>query len=153
MKGNSVSPGDTLLLHYKLSSANGTEFENTFDDEPIVITLGQGDLTWNLEQCLLGLPLNERHVFMLEPAQAFGYFDEQLLQRLPLADFPPDMALAPQMMIEFQLPNGTTMPGTIQEIDQSEAVVDFNHPLSDCAVHFEVEVLEITAAGAKRLLD
>jgi FKBP-type peptidyl-prolyl cis-trans isomerase SlpA len=138
----SVGPGDTILLHYQLSSPDGTEFENTFDDEPVELTLGQGELAWNLEQCLIGLPLNERHVFMLEPAQAFGCFDERLVQRLALTDFPADMALAPQMMIEFQLPNGTTMPGTIQEIGQSEVVVDFNHPLSDCPVHFEVEVLK-----------
>lgn len=140
---NIVSPGDTILLHYQLSSPDGTEFENTFDDEPVELTLGQGELAWSLEQCLIGLPLNERHVFMLEPAQAFGCFDERLVQRLPLTDFPADMALAPQMMIEFQLPNGTTMPGTIQAIGQSEVVVDFNHPLSDCPVHFEVEVLKI----------
>ncbi len=138
-----VGPGDTILLHYQLSSPDGTVFENTFDDAPIEITLGQGELAWNLEQCLLGLPLNERHVFMLEPAQAFGCFDERLVQHLALTEFPDGMALAPQMMIEFQLPNGTAMPGTIQEIGQSEAVVDFNHPLSDCPVHFEVEVLKI----------
>ena len=138
-----VGVGDTVLIHYKLSSPNGTEFENTFDAEPVEIILGQGELAWNLEQCLLGLPLNERHVFMLEPAQAFGCFDARLVQRLPLTDFPAEMTLAPQMMLEFQLPNGTTMPGVIQEIGSSEAVVDFNHPLSDCPVHFEVEVLKI----------
>ena len=141
---NTVGTGDTIVLHYKLSSANGTEIESTFEDEPIEITLGQGALAWNLESCLLGLPPYERHVFLLEPAQAFGCFDEHLIQRLPRSDFPADTALAPQMVMEFQLPNGTCMPGTIQTIDENEAVVDFNHPLSDCPVRFEVEVLKIT---------
>jgi len=143
-----VGPGDTIVLHYKLSSSDGTDIESTFEDEPIEITLGQNQLAWNLENCLLGLPLHERHVFMLEATQAFGCFDESLVQRLPLTEFPPDMALAPQMMIEFQLPNGATMPGVIREIDQNEALVDFNHPLSDCPVNFEVEVLEIKRAGS-----
>jgi len=138
-----VGPGDTIVLHYKLSSSNGADIESTFEDAPIEITLGQGELAANLENCLLGLPLHERHVFMLEAAQAFGCWSESLVQRLPLTEFPPDMVLAPQTMIEFQLPNGTTLPGVIREIDQSEAVVDFNHPLSDCPVNFEVEVLEI----------
>jgi len=138
-----VGPGDTIVLHYKLSSSSGADIESTFEDAPIEITLGQGELAANLENCLLGLPLHERHVFMLEAAQAFGCWSESLVQRLPLTEFPPDMVLAPQTMIEFQLPNGTTLPGVIREIDQSEAVVDFNHPLSDCPVNFEVEVLEI----------
>ena len=139
-----MGAGDTLVLHYKLSSPNGREIESTFDDEPIEITLGQGALAWNLESCLLGLPLHERHVFLLEPAQAFGCFDERLIQRLPLNDFPTDITLAPQMVMEFQLPNGTSMPGTIQEISADDIVVDFNHPLSDCPLNFEVEVLKIT---------
>lgn len=145
-----VSPGDTIVLHYKLSSRDGTDIENTFDEEPMEITLGQGELAWNLENCLLGLPLHERHVFMLEAAQAFGCFDERLIQRIPLTEFPADMHVAPQMMVEFALPNGTTMPGVIREIDQSDAVVDFNHPLSDCPVDFEVEVLEIKRPGSIR---
>ena len=103
---NTVGTGATLLLHYKLSSPNGMEIESTFEDEPIEITLGQGALAWNLENCLLGLPPHERHVFMLEPAQAFGCFDERLIQRLPRADFPADTTLAPRMVMEFQLPNG-----------------------------------------------
>ena len=148
-----VGPGDTIVLHYKLSSGNGADIESTFDGAPIEITLGQGELAANLENCLLGLPLHERHVFMLEAAQAFGCWDESLVQRLPLTEFPPDMVLAQQMMLEFQLPNGTTLPGVIREIGQSEAVVDFNHPLSDCPVNFEVEVLEIKPLGSNRSPD
>ena len=141
-----VAPGDTLRLNYKLFSPAGRVFENTFEEDPITLTLGQGDLAENLENCLIGLGINTRHVFMLEPAQAFGCFDARLVQRIPLTEFPPEMTLAPKVMVEFQLPNGATLPGVIQEIDQSEAVVDFNHPLSDCPVIFEVEVLGITPA-------
>ena len=139
-----VAPGDTLRLNYKLSSPGGQVFENTFEAEAITLTLGQGELAANLENCLIGLEINARHVFILEPAQAFGCFDARLVQRLPLTEFPPDMTLAPKALIEFQLPNGTTLPGVIQEIDASAAVVDFNHPLSDCPVNFEVEIVEIT---------
>ena len=139
-----VACGDTLRLRYKLSNPAGQVFEDTFEDEPITLTLGQGELAATLENCLIGLEINARHVFILEPVQAFGCFDPRLMQRISLTEFPPEMTLAPKAMIEFQLPNGTTLPGVIQAIDPSEAVVDFNHPLSDCPVNFEVEILEIT---------
>jgi len=142
-----VAVGDTILLHYQLTSSNGNIIESTLEEEPLEITLGQGELAWNLEQCLIGLLPNERHVFMLEPAQAFGCYDERLVQRLPLADFPVDMVPATQSMMEFELPNGTKLPGLIREIDGNEVVVDFNHPLSDIPVNFEVEVLRITPPG------
>lgn len=139
-----VAPGDTLLMHYKLSNQNGAELENTFDEEPIEITLGCGELALNLERRLIGLPLHERHVFMLDPMQAFGRREERLIQRIPLTEFPAGMALQENAMIEFKMPNGTALPGLIHEIGSSDAVVDFNHPLAGCAVLFEVEVLEIT---------
>lgn len=144
MKGEvRVAPGNTILMHYKLGSQNGAELENTFDADPIEITLGRNELALNLERCLIGLPLHERHVFMLDPAQAFGRRDEHLIQRIPLSEFPPEITPQPQAMIEFQMPNGATLPGVIQAIGSSEAVVDFNHPLADCPVLFEVEILEI----------
>lgn len=139
-----IVSGDTIQMHYKLSSRNEVVLENTFDEAPIQITLGSGELALNLEQYLIGLPLHERHVFMLDPVQAFGFRDERLIQRIPLAEFPPGMALQEQAMIAFKMPNGTTLPGLVLTLEPNQAVVDFNHPLADCAVLFEVEVLEIT---------
>lgn len=138
-----VAQGDTVTLHYRLSSRGGHEFESTFGGEPAVIVLGQGELAENLERWLIGLPTHETHVFQLEPEQAFGRCDPALVQRVPLGDFPPDMQVEPHTLIEFSLPNGSLLPGTVLEKTQGEAVVDFNHPLCDCPVLFEVEVLAI----------
>jgi FKBP-type peptidyl-prolyl cis-trans isomerase 2 len=41
----------------------------------------------------------------------------------------------------------------IHTLDGSAAVVDFNHPLSDCPVHFEVEILQITPVAQLPPLD
>lgn len=138
-----VTPGDTLLLHYRLSAGEGTVLESTFEGEPLLLTLGQGELEPNLEVCLLGLPENEIHVFQLEPPQAFGACDPARIQRLPLAAFPADMAVQARALVEFALPNGKTLLGTVLERTDQEVVVDFNHPLCGCPVEFEVKVLEI----------
>ena len=45
--------------------------------------------------------------------------------------------------MEFQMANGNAMAGRIQEVRATEVVVDFNHPLSDCPLVLEVEILEI----------
>lgn len=140
-----VALGDRILMHYKLGSQSGAELENTFDAEPITLTLGQNELAPNLEQYLIGLPLHERHVFMLDPAQAFGYRDAALIQKILLKEFPAAITPAPDAMIEFQMPNGATLAGRVLEVGANEVVVDFNHPLADCPVLFEVEVLEINS--------
>jgi FKBP-type peptidyl-prolyl cis-trans isomerase 2 len=143
MSMNTVAPGDTVTLHYRLASLDGHEFEGTFGGEPATLILGQGELAASLERWLIGVPVGETHVFQLEAGQAFGHCDPALVQRLPLANFPPGMRVEPHTLIEFALPNGSLLQGTVLEKTQDEAVVDFNHPLCDCPVVFEVEVLGI----------
>lgn len=144
--------GDTLLMHYKLGSQHGAVLENTFDSDPIEITLGSNDLAQNLEQFLIGLPPHERHVFMLDPVQAFGFRDEALIQRIALSEFPSEITPHAEAVIAFQMPNGASLTGRVMEVGPSEALVDFNHPLADHPVLFEVEILAINSA-ANRPLD
>jgi FKBP-type peptidyl-prolyl cis-trans isomerase SlpA len=141
--GGAIGLGDCLILHYRLGTEDGTEISGTFGGEPLTLTLGTGDLAENLEKCLLGLEPQGRHVFYLEPEQAFGISDGSLVQEVPLEEFPPDMPLEENSLIEFTLPNGTGLVGLLKSCSQTHAKVDFNHPLSDCPVVFEVEVLEV----------
>lgn len=140
---NTVAMGDTVTLHYRLSSRDGQEIESSFGGEPAVFVLGQGHMAEALERWLIGLPTRDRHVFQLEPEQAFGHCDPAQVQRVALDRFPADMVVEPGALIEFSLPNGSRLAGTVLEKTQDEAVVDFNHPLCDCPVLFEVEVLAI----------
>ena len=61
--------GDTITFHYRLAVMGGEEVDNTFDDQPLTLIMGQGDLAENLQGCLIGLPVGERYVFQLERSQ------------------------------------------------------------------------------------
>jgi FKBP-type peptidyl-prolyl cis-trans isomerase SlpA len=141
-----VAAGDTLVLHYRLCALTGEVLESTFEGEPATLTLGRGEMGANLERCLLGLPVGETHVFELPAEKAFGECDPARIQRVPLAAFPPEMTVAPRALIEFTLPNGSRLLGTVIERDATDVVVDFNHPLCGCPVRFEVQVLKIRRA-------
>ena len=139
----SAQYGDTVLLHFRISSQNGQEIDSTFSGEPIQITLGQQTLADNLEKCLIGLPVGERHVFQLEPYQAFGVQDAALIQEIDLTEFPQGSLPKENSLIDFTMPSGVTLAGTIKSLTPTHAMVDFNHPLSDCPILFEVEVMQI----------
>jgi FKBP-type peptidyl-prolyl cis-trans isomerase SlpA len=96
-----------------------------------------------LEQWLIDLPPGERHVFLLEPWQAFGISQPDLIQTLPKSDIPVDMQLEIDQLVEFAMPNGQTLAGHILEISDEAVKVDFNHPLADLSIEFEVEIVRI----------
>jgi FKBP-type peptidyl-prolyl cis-trans isomerase SlpA len=144
MTARIVAPGDTLQLRYALRPRGGDDLISNFDDaEPDTITLGDGTLAPELEQWLIDLVPGERHVFLLEPWQAFGESQPEMIHTLPQADLPADMKLEINQLVEFTMPNGQTLAGHILEIGPDGVKVDFNHPLADLSIEFEVEIVRI----------
>ena len=144
MTVRTVAAGDTVQLRYALRPRGGDDLISNFDEpEPDTVTLGDGTLAPLLEQWLIDLPPGERHVFLLEPWQAFGDSQPELIQTLPKTDLPADMEFEIDQLVEFAMPNGQTLAGHILEIGGEAAKVDFNHPLAGLFIEFEVEIVRI----------
>lgn len=139
-----LRPGNRVTLHYRLA-CGGEEVVNTFPEAPETFTLGSGELEARLETLLLGLAEGQHLTFDLAAGEAFGPRDEQLVHTLPRADFPAGMEIAPGHGVQFDLPNGQNMMGTIREIGEDTVQVDFNHPLAGLPVTLEVHILSIEA--------
>lgn len=139
-----VAPGDTLELRYALRPRGGEDLISNFDDAaPHTLTLGDGTLAPMLEQWLLDLPPGERHVFLLDPWQAFGESQAELIQTMPRSDLPGELQLQVDQLVEFAMPSGQTLAGRILEMGDDAVRIDFNHPLADLSIEFEVEIARI----------
>ncbi|HUX31630.1 MAG TPA: FKBP-type peptidyl-prolyl cis-trans isomerase [Thiobacillus sp.] len=144
MTDRAVAAGDTLQLRYALRPRGGDDLVSNFDDpEAETVTLGDGTLAPMLEQWLIDIRPGERHVFLLDPWQAFGDSQPDLIQTLPKSDLPIDMKFEIDQLFEFAMPNGQTLAGRILEIGGDAVKVDFNHPLADLCIEFEVEIERI----------
>ena len=140
-----LQPGDRVTLHYRIASY-GQEIANTFGDAPETFRLGDGDIEPRLEQALVGLAEGTRTTLELFPWQAFGERDETLVQTLPASDLPADFTAEVEQQIEFEMPNGETVTGTVLAVDPAGLTVDFNHPLAGLPIEFEVQILAIDHA-------
>lgn len=138
-----VKPDSLVTLHYRLATADDVTLVTTFDASPATLQLGNGELAAPLEACLEGLPVGERHVFLLEPEQAFGPHNPDLVLRLAREELPDSDKLAALSMVEFSGPDGGRITGMVRDLDADSALVDFNHPLAGKGVRFEVEIIGI----------
>lgn len=119
---------------------------STFGSTPATLQMGNGELAPTLEKCVIGTAVGERRVFLLDPEQAFGKHNPQLLQRMPRAEIPASIGPnAPELhaTIEFSAPSGQKFTGIVRELDAETVLVDFNHPLAGRNVRFEVEIIGI----------
>jgi len=138
-----VKADSLVTLHYRLATADDTELVSTFAGNPSTLQLGNGELAPTLEACLDGLPVGEHHVFLLEPQQAFGQYSAQLVKRFAREELPQGAAIELHGAIEFEGPEGGKYVGTVRELDESAALIDFNHPLAGKSVRFEVKIIGV----------
>jgi len=140
---DTVRAGNLITLHYRVATGDDTELVSTFDSTPATLQLGSGELAPPLEHCLIGVKVGERHVFLLEPDQAFGPHNPQLTQRVARSALPPNASAELHGLIEFTAPGGDKFTGIVRELDDEAVLVDFNHPLAGKPVRFEVEIIGI----------
>jgi FKBP-type peptidyl-prolyl cis-trans isomerase SlyD len=98
-----------------------------------------------VEQALQGKAPGDRVEVRLEPADAFGEYDAELVRLAERAQFPPQLALG----MQFEQEGGAEdelLVYTVTDIAGDEVVLDGNHPLAGMALSFGCTVVGVRAA-------
>ena len=138
-----IERNSRVTLFYRLGLTDDQLLEENFDDEPMTITLGKGEMAEGLELALIGLTEGDEQTIDIGPDLAFGFVDETLFRALPRAEFDPQLELEHGLIIEFSNEAGNTLPGTIISFDDDQVQVDLNHPLAGQTVRYSVKIVAI----------
>lgn len=141
-----VEKGLYVSVDYKGTLQNGEVFDSSHGNQPLEVQMGVGQLIGGFEKELMGMSLNEKKTFTLNPEDAYGQIDESLTRDFARADFPPEMEPRVGMTIALQSPEGRQMPARITYLDDEKVSVDLNHPLAGESLTFEIEVVGISSA-------
>ena len=142
-----VTAGSFLTLHYRLAGPAG-DIINTFADKPATLSLGTGELSPAMEQCLIGLEEGAHTTFELPAGEAFGernpdmqqWVARKLLQQMG----DPDEQYATGDVVQFPTPDGSgSYAGAVIDANESAVLFDFNHPLAGQRVTFEVQLIGV----------
>jgi FKBP-type peptidyl-prolyl cis-trans isomerase SlpA len=143
-----VQAGSFLTLHYRLSGPAG-DIINTFNDKPATLSLGTGELSPAVEQCLIGMEEGGRSTFELPAGAAFGERNpdmQQWLARKVLTQMgDPLETYTVGDVVQFPTPDGQgQFAGVVLQVRDDGAVMfDFNHPLAGQPVTFEVQLIGV----------
>ncbi len=139
-----VKNSSAVLLHFSLMLEDGSVAESTKNSgKPALFRLGDNSLSPELESQLIGLKVGDKHRFTLQPEDAFGSNNPDLVQFFTRKDFAHTGVPDPGAIILFTAMDGSEMPGLIREVACDSITVDFNHPLAGHPVTFDVEIVEI----------
>lgn len=142
-----VQPDSFLTLHYRLCGPQG-DVINTFHEQPATLSLGTGELSAAIEQRLIGLKEGDHVTLQIPAGEAFGSRNPHMLQwlkRSVLAEMgDPHEQYAVGEVVQFPTPDAKgQFAGTVAEVGQDAILFDFNHPLADQPVEFEVQLIGV----------
>lgn len=112
-------------------------------DEPVEFLIGGDDLLAKLEEALMGKGMGDHLRLQLEPEDAFGDFNDQLMFLEPRHLFPSDLE---EGMVFEGLPAGGNPDAPkdllyfVSEIYPEHVVLDANHPLAGIALRLDLKV-------------
>jgi FKBP-type peptidyl-prolyl cis-trans isomerase 2 len=129
--------GDTVHVHYTGRLDDGTQFDSSRGRDPLSFTLGAGQVIAGFDKAVADLGVGESTTVRLEPSEAYGEVDPDLVISMARPAEPADLAEG----LQVQLSNGAR--ATITEVTDDTVVLDANHPLAGEALTFDLELVSV----------
>ncbi len=138
-----VKQGDTIRIRYVGTLQDGTVFDSSNTDLPIVFTVGTNQVILGFEEEVIGMAPGDIKNITVSPEKAYGMPLEENIKAFALADFPDNIKPEIGLVLEMQQPNGQPAKIRVMDIANDSAYLDANNPLAGQTLNFEIELIEI----------
>jgi len=151
-----IEKNTVVSLRYKLTDAQNNVIEEP--DSPMVYLHGGYEGTFpKIETLLDGQDIGYEATIQLEPSEAFGEYDPELLKIEPRTRFPEPLEVGMQFEGVPDAEEGSDTAEepdtdddpliyTVTDVADNQVVLDGNHPLAGMALRFWVQVEDVRAA-------
>ena len=151
-KGSVVANDMVVRLDYTLTLGDGEVYDSSADSGPLEYLQGSGEIITGLEAAILGMTVGEEKDVVVTPDFAYGEYDPEATELLPLDLFGDEADLEPGMELElYDEEADEDVVAFVSEIQPDGVLVDFNHPLAGETLRFHVKVLGARPAKPEEL--
>lgn len=139
-----VAMNTVVTMTYELKNSDGEVLESSTD--PVAYLHGGYDNIFpKVEEAMHGKNVGDVVEVNLEPVDAFGEYDETLVQIEPATAFP-SKDLKVGMQFEGEDDTGDVILYTVTEIADGKVVVDGNHPWAGERLLFKATITDVRTA-------
>lgn len=148
-----IQNGVVVTMSYTLTVENEV-VESAEADDPLYYLHGSDNIVPGLEAKLEGRTVGDKLTVTLQPADAYGEYDESEVQEAELADFDlPEGGLSVGDEIEIEDTEGYLLLAMVKEVNEKTVLLDYNSPMAGKVVTFDVEVLGLREATEEELMN
>ncbi|SDH50110.1 FKBP-type peptidyl-prolyl cis-trans isomerase [Propionivibrio dicarboxylicus] len=146
-----VAKNTVVTLDYNVTDPDGQLVDE--GKEPLVyLHGGYDDIFPMIEEALQGKNVGESVVVKMQPNDAFGEYDAELIQIEPRKAFPKELEVGMQFEgVPESGDDDDILIYRVTEIAEDKVVLDGNHPLAGMALVFTCTVTGVRPAGAEEI--
>ncbi len=146
----------TITYELRENDVSGAVIEVVNTDQPFVFLFGAGGLLPEFESNLMGKVVGSNFSFGILAASAYGEIDEEAMEYVPKEIFVIDGKIAEDLLqvdkvINLRNADGHLIRARVVKVDETEVLLDFNHPLAGVNLYFSGNILEVRDATAEEL--
>lgn len=145
-----VAKDHVVSLAYQVRTEDGVLVDESPANAPLDYLHGHGSLIAGLEKALENREVGDKFDVNIAADDAYGQFDDNLVQRVPKDVFMGVDELEVGMRFMADTDQGP-VPVEITEVGDDYVVVDGNHMLAGQNLSFNVEVMAVREATAEEL--
>ncbi len=146
-----IADNAVVSIHYTLTNDAGETLDSSSGRDPLAYLHGHHGLIPGLERELAGREAGDQLTAVIQPEDAYGVSNPELIQVVPLEALAQIEGLQVGMQLQSQSPQGQMQVVTVESISESSATLNANHALADQVLHFEVSVESVRVATAEEL--
>jgi FKBP-type peptidyl-prolyl cis-trans isomerase SlyD len=140
-----IGKNAVVSLDVELSDIWGNLIQKS--EEPVqYLHGGYGDIFAAVESALAGKQENDSLEVRMEPDDAYGDYDEDLILLVPRERFPEGLEVGMRVEGEADGEENAGTLFTVTDIAEGQVVLDGNHPLAGMALKFACKVVGVRPA-------
>lgn len=158
-----VESGKVITVDFELRDAQGELIQEKGSDPIVYLHGADAEVFPKIQEALDGKEIGEEVYVQLEPEDAFGDFDPELMRIEEMANFPEDLEIGMQLEevptegedeADLKADDENTGFGrlwTVTDIAEGKVVLDGNHPFAGIALRYALKVVDIREASAEEI--
>ena len=147
---DTIENGKVITFSYTLKDIEGQMIEKSREGEDMEYLAGRQNMIPGLERAMLGMKVGEMKNIRVNAVDAYGPYDDKLVLRVPITNFPADTIIEPGMEFQTETDDGI-MIIRVMELADEDVIVDGNHPMAGLDLVFDVIIESIREATPQEL--
>ena len=146
-----IDKNSFVTIDYLIRMGERETYPPSGKPEEISFCMGWGAMPPGLEEAMMGMQASDHMVVRLNPQEAYGDLDRELIMEVPRSDFAADIELKTGLVFETENEEGHPVYFIVQEVHPDHVIIDFNHPLAGKELEVSFTVRQVREATQEDL--